>query len=85
MPVALLLLIAAGIGWAWWTNRLKALTFEDGVAGAAFLLGLRFATTGKPVLGLPLMKGGSADLANRVNAARDTLVAELHRRTPRAS
>ena len=138
MPIALLLLIAAGIGWAWWTNRLKGLTFEDGVAGAAFLLGLRFATTGKPVLGLPLMtgaalwafyrrkrtgrpaigvaearqllgveesadlaeirdahrrliakvhpdKGGSADLANRVNAARDTLVAELHRRTPRAS
>jgi len=29
--------------------------------------------------------GGSAELANRVNSARDTLVAELNRRTPRAS
>jgi hypothetical protein len=29
--------------------------------------------------------GGSADLAERVNAARDTLVAEMNRRTPRAS
>ena len=29
--------------------------------------------------------GGSAELATRVNAARDTLVAELNRRTPRAS
>lgn len=29
--------------------------------------------------------GGSAELATRVNAARDTLVSELNRRTPRAS
>ena len=29
--------------------------------------------------------GGSTDLANRVNLARDTLIAELNRRTPRAS
>ena len=29
--------------------------------------------------------GGSAELATRVNAARDALVAELNRRTPRAS
>ena len=29
--------------------------------------------------------GGSAELATRVNNARDTLVAELNRRTPRAS
>ena len=29
--------------------------------------------------------GGSAELATRVNAARDVLVAELNRRTPRAS
>lgn len=138
MPVALLLLIAAGAGWAWWTGRLKGLTFEDGIAGAAFLLGIRFATTGRLALGLPLMagsalwavyrrgrraspsmpvaearqllgvdetatladirdahrrliarvhpdKGGSADLAYRVNLARDTLVAEMNRRTPRAS
>jgi preprotein translocase subunit Sec63 len=29
--------------------------------------------------------GGSKELASRVNQARDTLVAELNRRTPRAS
>jgi hypothetical protein len=29
--------------------------------------------------------GGSDELANRVNIARDTLIAELNRRTPRAS
>lgn len=29
--------------------------------------------------------GGSSELAHRVNAARDTLVAEMNRRTPRAS
>ena len=29
--------------------------------------------------------GGSRELAERVNAARDTLVAEMNRRTPRAS
>ena len=29
--------------------------------------------------------GGSAELAERVNLARDTLVAEMNRRTPRAS
>jgi DnaJ-domain-containing protein 1 len=29
--------------------------------------------------------GGSADLANRVNAARDTLVAEMNRKPPQAS
>lgn len=29
--------------------------------------------------------GGSPELANQVNAARDTLVAEMNRKTPRAS
>jgi len=29
--------------------------------------------------------GGSAELAERVNVARDTLIAEMQRRTPRAS
>jgi hypothetical protein len=138
MPVALLLLIVMGAGWAWWTGRLKGLTIEDGIAGAAFLLGLRFATTGRLAIGIPLMAGaalwgmyrhgrsesaampvaearqllgvdekaslseireahrrlitkvhpdtgGSAELAHRVNLARDTLVAEMNRKTPRAS
>jgi DnaJ family protein C protein 19 len=138
VPIALVLLVAAGIGWAWWTGRLRGLTFEDGVAAAGFLLGVRFAATGKLVLGLPLITGsllwavfrtrrrgrqpmplddarrllgvsegaslaeirdahrrliakvhpdagGSAELANRVNVARDALIADMNRRTPRAS
>ncbi len=138
MPGFLFLAAIAGLGWAWWTGRLKGLTYEDGIAAATFLLGLRLLTTGKLLSGSVLMagamlwaawrraghrsrnmsaadarrllglsenatltdirdahrrliarvhpdKGGSAELANRVNVARDTLVAELNRRTPRAS
>ncbi len=138
MPMAIILLLAGLIGWAYWSGRLKGVTFEDGVAGIAFLLGLRFAATGKLAFALPLLTGaalwgiyrsrrqrattmpvddarrllglsenasladiseahkrliqkvhpdtgGSAELANRVNVARDTLVAEMKRRTPRAS
>ena len=134
----LFVLIAAGVGWAWWTGRLKGFTYEDGVAAALFLLGLRLMTTGRVLPGAGLMAGsilwaayrrrkisatvmpvedarkllgvspqaslseireahrrliarvhpdagGSEELANRVNVARDTLVAEMNRRTPRAS
>jgi hypothetical protein len=133
----LILLAAAFVGWLWWRGKLKGLTFEDGVAGVAFLLGLRFAATGRIAIGLPLItgaalwgiyrtrraraakmpvedarrllgvdenasladiraahkrliqkvhpdSGGSAELANRVNVARDTLVAEMNRRAPTA-
>ena len=138
MPPIFFLLAVAGLGWAWWTGRLKGFTYEDGVAAALFLLGLRLFTTGKMLPGALLMAGalfwaayrrrqltssamsqadarkllgvaedaslaeirdahrrlisrvhpdtgGSAELANRVNVARDTLVAEMNRRTPRAS
>ena len=137
MPV-LILLILAGLGWAWWTGRLKGYTYEDGVAAALFLLGLRLLTTGRPLPGAVLMSGailwaayrrkklsapnmsvgearallgvgenatlaeirdahrrlitkvhpdagGSEELANQVNVARDTLIAEMNRNTPRAS
>ena len=137
MPV-LLLLVGAGLGWAWYTGRLKNFTYEDGVAATLFLLGLRLMTTGKVLPGSALMAGsilwaahrrrglsrsrmpvddarkllgvspeaslveiraahrrliakvhpdagGSEELANRVNVARDILVAEMNRRTPRAS
>jgi hypothetical protein len=137
MPI-LLVLLAAGLGWAWWTGRLKYYTYEDGVALAVFLLGLRLMTTGKVLPGAVLMAasilwaahrrrklsatampvedarkllgvsqgaslaeireahrrlisrvhpdaGGSEELANRVNVARDILIAEMNRRTPRAS
>lgn len=140
MPGILFLLAAGGIGWAWWTGRLKGFTYEDAAAATLFLLGLRLLTTGKLLMGSVLMAGallwaahrrrsaapsstampiedarrllgvtpdaslaeirdahrrliarvhpdagGSAELAHRVNAARDTLVAEMNRRTPRAS
>jgi hypothetical protein len=138
VPPILILLILAPAGWAWWTGRLKGVTYEDAVAGLLFLLGLRLLTTGKLLPGAALMAGallwaawrrkqktpppisvsdarallgvsenaslaeirdahrrliakvhpdvgGSADLAHRVNLARDTLVAEMNRRTPRAS
>jgi len=138
MP-ALILLAAAAILYAWWSGKLKGFTYEDGVAAALFLLGVRLLTTGRVLPGATLMggsilwaayrrprrgskasmplddarkllglgpeatlaeireahrrliarvhpdAGGSAELANRVNSARDTLVAELNRRTPRAS
>jgi DnaJ homolog subfamily C member 19 len=137
MALLLILLVAAVVGWAYWSGRLKGMTFEDGVAGVSFLLGLRFAATGKLAIALPLITGaalwtvyrtrrrrattmpiddarrllgltedatlsqiteahkrliqkvhpdtgGSAELANRVNVARDTLVAEMKQRTPRA-
>ena len=132
-------LLAAGVLlWGWWTGRLKNFTYEDGVAAAVFLLGLRLLTTGRPLPGAALMggsllwaayrrrpraprtmplddarrllgvsedatlediraahrrliarvhpdAGGSDELAERVNLARDSLVAEMNRRTPRAS
>ena len=137
MPV-LLVLVAAALGWAWWTGRLKGYTYEDGIAAALFLLGVRLLTTGRVLPGAALMSGsllwaayrrakpavvtmpvedarkllgvdenasladireahrrliqkvhpdtgGSAELANRVNVARDTLVTEMNRKTPRAS
>ena len=137
MPL-FLVLVAAGLGWAWWTGKLKGFTYEDGAALALFLLGLRLMSTGKMLPGAALMAGailwaayrrrksspkempledarkllgvspeaslaeirdahrrliarvhpdagGSEELANRVNVARDTLVAEMNRRTPRAS
>lgn len=135
---ALILVAAAALGWAWWSGRLKGFTYEDGIAAAVFLLGLRLLTTGRLLPGAVLMAGallwaahrrrqiarmamdpadarallgvaenatlaeirdahrrliarvhpdtgGSTELANRVNAARDTLVAEMNRKTPRAS
>jgi DnaJ homolog subfamily C member 19 len=137
--MGLLILLAAGVFvWAFATGRLKGLTYEDGVAAIAFLLGLRLLTTGRLVIGSALMAasllwgawrrrqpsqvpmpvedarrllgvhegaslqeirdahrrliarvhpdiGGSAELAHRVNAARDALVAEMNRKPPRAS
>jgi hypothetical protein len=136
--IVLLFLLGAGLGYAWWTGKLRGYTYEDGVALALFLLGIRLLTTGRVLPGAALMAGsllwaayrrarstqstmpvedarkllgvgpgaslseirdahrrliarvhpdtgGSAELANRINVARDILVAEMNRRTPRAS
>ena len=138
--MGILILIAAGaLLYGWYSGKLKGFTYEDGIAAAVFLLGLRFLTTGRLLAGAALMAGsivwaayrrpkrrqapslpieearallgvgpeasledirsahrrliarvhpdagGSAELANRVNAARDTLIMELNRRNPRAS
>jgi DnaJ family protein C protein 19 len=138
VPGFLFLVAAGAMLWAWSTGRLKHFTYEDGIAAAVFLLGLRLLTTGRVLIGAALMSGallwaahrrasrgpkpmpvedarrllgvgegasldeirsahrrliarvhpdtgGSAELAERVNVARDTLVAEMNRRTPRAS
>ncbi|SMF61517.1 J domain-containing protein [Allosphingosinicella indica] len=135
----LLLVIGGAMIWAWATGRLRNYTYEDGIALALFLLGVRLFTTGRLVMGAALMAGtllwgayrhnqhrvrpsmpvedarallgvgpeasladiraahrrliarlhpdagGSSELANRVNVARDILVADLSRRTPSAS
>ena len=132
----LLPLIGTALAWAWLTGRLKLLTVDDALAGAAVLLGLRFVTIGRPLTGalaisggllyagwrrgrfakrdLPVEDarrllgvsadaglteiraahrrliarvhpdaGGSAELASRINAARDALIAERTRSASR--
>lgn len=125
-------LIGLGLLWAWWSGRLKHVTLDDALSAALFLLGLRLLTTGRPLIGAPLMAGGllyagyrrgrftrkampvedarrllgvsseasladiraahrrliarvhpdaggSAELASRINEARDTLIADAAR------
>lgn len=128
----LLPIIGALLAWAWYTGRLKLLTVDDALGGAAVLLGLRLVTLGRPLTGALAMAGGllyagwrrgrfarpampvedarrllgvssdasltdiraahrrliarvhpdaggSAELASRINAARDALIAERTR------
>lgn len=56
MPI-LLALLGLGLAWAWWTGRLKKVSIDDALALAVFLLGLRFLTTGKTLIGAALMAG----------------------------
>ncbi len=132
----LLGLLALVLLLAWWSGRLRGVTLDDAIAGAVFLLGLRFLTTGKLLLGAGVMggallygayrrgrfvkpampvddarrllgvsdsagldeiraahrrliarvhpdAGGSEELARRINAARDALIADAARSASR--
>lgn len=88
-----ILLAAAVIAIAilWWQGRRRAPAMQPGEARRLLGLGegasleeIRAAHR-RLIAKVHPDAGGSADLAERVNLARDTLVAEMNRRTPRAS
>jgi DnaJ family protein C protein 19 len=97
-PVGLLA-IAGAAGWAWLRNRRLPIAAarteadEPSVADALRLLDLP-ADADKATIERAHRRligrvhpdaGGSTELARRVNGARDSLIAELSRRAPRAS
>ena len=84
-------LMAGGLLWAAWRRRSApaGMPVEDarrllGVGPEATLAEIRNAHR-RLIARVHPDSGGSEELANRVNVARDTLVAEMNRRTPRAS
>jgi hypothetical protein len=85
-------LMAGALLWAAWRRGLhtaNAMPVEDarrllGVGPEASLAEIRDAHR-RLIAKVHPDTGGSEELANRVNVARDTLVAEMNRRTPRAS
>ena len=86
-------LMASSLLWAAWRRGQAGKTVEMPVEDARRLLGvgpeaslaeIRDAHR-RLIAKVHPDSGGSAELANRVNVARDTLVAEMNRRTPRAS
>jgi curved DNA-binding protein CbpA len=84
--------MAGALLWAAWSRRpsgAPAMPVEDarrllGVGPDATLAEIRDAHR-RLIAKVHPDSGGSDELANRVNVARDTLVAEMNRRTPRAS
>jgi DnaJ homolog subfamily C member 19 len=85
-------LMAAALLWAAWRRRqVSSATMSPadarrllGVSETATLNEIRDAHR-RLITRVHPDAGGSAELANRVNVARDTLVAELSRRTPKPS
>jgi DnaJ homolog subfamily C member 19 len=85
-------LMAGALFWAAFRRRRPAVAtmpLEDarrllGVSAEASLAEIRDAHR-RLIARVHPDSGGSEELANRVNVARDTLVAEMNRRTPRAS
>jgi DnaJ family protein C protein 19 len=96
MGKILLVLAAIGILYLWWQSRgvrarrrLPVMPADEarrllGVAEGASIEEIRAAHR-RLIARVHPDTGGSADLAERVNAARDALVAEMNRTTPRAS
>jgi hypothetical protein len=93
MAKVLLFLALAAALWIWWTRRRSPRPAPMPAAEARRLLGVEEgasladirAAHRRLISRVHPDAGGSADLAERVNAARDTLIAEMNRRTPRAS
>ncbi len=85
-------LMAGALLWAAWRRRSSGpppMPVEDarrllGVGPNATLAEIRDAHR-RLIARVHPDSGGSDELAHRVNVARDTLVAEMNRRTPRAS
>jgi DnaJ family protein C protein 19 len=86
-------LMAAALLWAAWRRRravpAPTMAVDEarrllGVGEGASLAEIRDAHR-RLIARVHPDAGGSADLAHRVNAARDTLVAEMNRHSPRAS
>ncbi|HEV2867381.1 MAG TPA: DnaJ domain-containing protein [Allosphingosinicella sp.] len=92
MAKLVLLLALAAAAWIWWRRNTRA-SGQMRPAEARSLLGVGDSATLQEIRDAHRRliarvhpdAGGSAELATRVNAARDALVAELNRRTPRAS
>jgi DnaJ family protein C protein 19 len=86
-------LMAAAMLWAAWRRRRRPAAPAVPVEEARRLLGVRQGATlaeireahRRLIARVHPDAGGSDELAHRVNAARDALVAEMNRRTPRAS
>ena len=92
MAKLLLLLALAAAGWIWWRRHVAARAAIRpaearallGVGERATLQEIREAHR-RLIARVHPDAGGSAELATRVNAARDALIAELNRRRPSAS
>jgi DnaJ homolog subfamily C member 19 len=92
MGKLLVLLGLAIAAWIWW-RRQQLLRLPMGPAEARALLGVGERASLQEIRDAHRRliarvhpdAGGSVELATRVNAARDALVRELNRRTPRAS
>ena len=93
MAKILLVLLLVGAVMLWWRGRRARPAPRMPAAEARRLLGVGEgaslddirAAHRRLIAKVHPDAGGSAELAERVNAARDTLVAEMNRRTPRAS